>query len=148
MLLSTRRFAAPSVDPFTSMRREMDQLFGRFLNDRSGDGGVTRGWYAPVAMWDDNEKVYVEVELPGISKDDVDLTVQNGMLRISGERKQPEGERSYWLNDRSYGAFDRTISLPDDVDADNIDAQLSDGVLHIVLAKKPEAQPKKITVRT
>lgn len=147
MLLSTRRFAAPAVDPFTSMRRDFDHLFGRFLNDQSGDGGVTRGWYAPVAMWDDTEKVYLEIELPGISKDDVDLTVHNGMLRISGERKFPEGERSYWLNDRSYGAFDRAISLPDDVDADSIDAHLCDGVLHVELAKKPEAQPKKITVK-
>lgn len=146
MLLSTRRFA-PSVDLFAPMRRDLDQLFGRFLNDMSADGGVTRGWYAPVAMWDDNEKVFLEVEMPGISKDDVDLIIQNGMLRISGTRKQPE-ERNYWVNDRSYGAFDRAISLPDDVDADSIDAQLSDGVLHIVLSKKPEAQPKKITVRT
>lgn len=147
MLLSTRRFAIPTADPFASMRREMDHLFNRFLTDLPEDGGATRGWFAPVAMWDDTERVYLEVELSGVAKEDVDLTVHNGTLRISGERKLPEGDRNYWVNDRVYGRFDRAISLPEDVDSDSIDAHLVDGVLHIELAKKPEAQPKKITVK-
>jgi HSP20 family protein len=145
MLLSTRRVSLPTTDPVLSMRREMDHLFNRFFNEP--ENGTTRGWYAPVAMWDDADKVYLEVELPGVSKDDVDLTVHNGVLRISGERKIPEGDRNYWVNDRAYGTFDRTISLPDDVDANSIDAQLADGVLRIELSKRPESQPKKIVVK-
>lgn len=147
MLLSTRRFAFPSADPFTSMRREMDQLFGRFLNEAPENGGATRGWYAPVAMWDDAGKVFLEVELPGVKKDKLDLTVHNGVLHIRGERPTPEGERNYWINDRLFGTFERAIALPDDVDADSIDAHLTDGVLCIALTKRPEAQPKKITVK-
>jgi HSP20 family protein len=146
MLVRTRRVGLPAVDPVSSMQREMEHLFGRFLNGTSENGAV-RGWHAAVAMWDDSNKVFVELELPGVSKDDIELTVHNGMLRVSGERKLPEGNRNYWVNDRSYGPFDRAITLPDDVDADSIDAELSDGVLRIVLSKKPEAQPKKIAVK-
>ena len=147
MLLRTRRFNVPAVDALATVQREMENLFGRVLNETSDSNGATRGWRAPVAMWDDADKVFLEIEIPGVTKDSLDLTVHNGMMRISGERKAPEGERNYWVNDRTYGPFDRTIALPEDVDADNIDARLADGVLHIVLSKHPEAQPKKITVK-
>lgn len=147
MMLTTRRFGLPSADPFASMRRDMERLFGRFHSETPENGGPARGWYAPVALWDDAGKVYLEAELPGVSKDDLDVTVHNGVLRITGERKHPESERNYWVNDRMYGAFERAIALPDDVDADSIDAHLTDGVLHITLSKRPEAQPKKVTVK-
>jgi len=98
-------------------------------------------------MWDNPDKVLLEIELPGVTKDSIDLTIHNGMMRVSGERKCPEDERNYWVNERLYGPFDRTISLPDDVDPDSVDAQLTDGVLHISLSKRPEAQPKKVTVK-
>lgn len=147
MLVRTRRFGFPTNETLGSMQREMENFFGRFLHDTAENGGVTRGWRAAVAMWDDADKVYLEVELPGVKNDSIDLTVHNGMMRISGERKVPETERNYWVNERLYGPFDRAIALPEDVDPESIDAQLTDGVLHIVLSKKPEAQPKKITVR-
>lgn len=145
MLLATRKFV-PVVAPVSSVRREMDHLFSR-LFDHATENGAARGWFAPVAMWDDADRVYLEVELPGVSKDAIDVTVHNGMLRISGERQAPEGDRKYWVNDRSYGTFDRAISLPEEVDADSIDAQFAEGVLQIVILKTPEAQPKKIAVR-
>jgi len=129
------------------MQREMESLFGRVLGDGVENGGAIRGWRAPIALWDDADKVYLEVEVPGVTKDTIDLSVHKGVLRISGERKMPEADRNYWVNDRLYGTFDRTISLPEDVDPDSIDAHLSDGVLNVVLSKRPEAQPKKIAVR-
>ncbi len=129
------------------MQRDMEQFLGRFLNDAPENSGATRGWRAAVAMWDDADKVLLEVELPGVKKESIDLTVHNGVLRVSGERTTPETERNYWVNERLYGAFDRVIALPEDVDPDSIDAQLTDGVLRIVLSKKPEAQPKKIAVK-
>jgi HSP20 family protein len=147
MLLRTRRFNLPTTDALAAMQREMENIFGRVLSDVSENGGAVRGWRAPVAMWDDADKVFLEVEVPGVSKESIDLTVHNGIMRVSGERKAPEGERNYWVNDRAYGAFDRTVTLPEDVDPESIDARLCEGVLHIVLSKRPEAQPKKITVR-
>ena len=126
-----------------AVQREMEHFFGRFLNDTAENGGAVRGWRAAVAMWDEADKVFLEVELPGVKKDSIDLTIHNGLMRISGERKAPETERNYWVNERLYGAFDRAIALPEDVDPDSIDAQLTDGVLHIVLSKKPEAATEK-----
>jgi HSP20 family protein len=129
------------------MQQEMENFLGRFLNDTPSNAGAARGWRAAVSMWEDADKVFVELELPGVSKDTLDLTVHNGIMRISGERKVPEGDRNYWVNERVYGPFERTIALPEDVDAETIDAQLTEGVLRIALSKKPEAQPKKITVK-
>jgi len=147
MLVRTRRFSLPSNGTLGSMQREMENFFGHFLNDSAENGGAVRGWRAAVSMWDDADKVLLEVELPGVKKESIDLTVHNGLMRISGERRAPESERKYRVNERLYGPFDRVIALPEDVDADTIDAQLTDGVLHIVLSKKPEAQPKKIAVK-
>jgi HSP20 family protein len=147
MLVRTRRFSLPSSEALSTIQREMDHLFGRMLKSSPEVANGHSDWHASVAMWDDADKVYFDIELPGVDKENIDVTVHNGMLRISGERKPPEGERRYWVNDRVYGAFNRTVMLPDDVDAETIDAQLTNGVLHIVLSKRPEAQPKKITVK-
>jgi HSP20 family protein len=149
MLMRTRRFSLPAFDSLTSIQRDVEHLFGQFLNEAAGANaeGDTTGWRVPLAMWDDTDKVYFEIELPGIAKENIDLTIHNGTLRVSAERAHPQAERNYRVNDRSYGLFDRVLSLPEDVDAESIDAQLTDGVLRITLSRKPEAQPKKITLR-
>jgi HSP20 family protein len=87
------------------------------------------------------------VELPGLSKDDFELIAHEGKLRISGQRKAPEGERNYWRNERCYGTFERTIALPESVDWDNVEAELTHGVLRITLHKRPEAQPRKVEIK-
>lgn len=147
MLLRTRRFALPPAGALSSVHREMEDFFGRLLNERPANGESPRAWRAPVAMWQEADKVFIEYEVPGVSKDSVDVTVHNGTMRVTGERALPEGERNYWVNERAYGKFEQSVVLPEDVDADSIDAQLTDGVLRIVLTKRPEAQPKKITLR-
>ena len=131
-------------DPFASARQEMDRLLGRVFANETPD---VRGGYAPLAAWEDEQHFYIEVELPGVSKDDFELITHEGKLRITGQRKAPEGERHYWRNERFYGSFDRTIALPDTVDWDNIEAELTNGVLHITLHKRPEAQPRKVEIK-
>lgn len=131
-------------DPFSRLQQEMDELFGRFVGENRT---VSAGWYAPVALWEDEKELRLEIELPGVRKEDVDLTVHQGSLRISAERKGPEEDRRYWHNERRFGRLERIIQLPEAVDASHIDAQLRDGVLHLTLAKKPEAQPMKIAVK-
>jgi HSP20 family protein len=127
------------------LQQEMDELFGRFFGEnRSISSG---GWYAPVSLWEDEKQLRLEMELPGVRKEDVDLTVHQGNLRISAERKGTEEERRYWYNERRFGRLERVIPLPEAVDASHIDAELRDGVLHVTLAKKPEAQPMKISVK-
>ncbi len=147
MLLRTRRIGLPA-DSLASVQREMEQYFGHLLNGHPENQTQVRGWRPNVAMWEDADKAYIEVELPGVKTEDVDITVHNGVLQISGQRKAPEQERKYAVNDRVYGQFGRAIALPEDVDTESIDAQLVDGVLHVALTKKPEAQPKKISIRS
>lgn len=141
----TPRFGLTLPDPFSSMRQELDQLFDRFFGD---SGSVApSSWYGPVALWEDDRHLYLEVEMPGVCKDDLELTVRDGSLRIAGERKAPEGDRKYWYNERRYGRFERVVSLPEAVDRDSIEAELHDGILRVTLTKKPEAQPKRISVK-
>jgi HSP20 family protein len=85
--------------------------------------------------------------MPGLSDSDFEVTVHNEMLYIRGERK-PEGGRRYLYDGRSYGRFERSISLPEPVKADDVRATLTDGVLHIALPKSPEAKPRRIAVKS
>ena len=144
--LSTRRFSLPMVPATSVFRREVDDLFDRFFGDFNGSS-MTRGWNAPVAIWDDEQYVYVEVEVPGLSRDELEVVVHQGSLRIWGERKTTEENRNYWYNERTFGRFERLITLPDVVDSETIAAEMHDGVLSVKLTKRPEAQPKKIAIK-
>lgn len=146
--LSTRRSGLPILPASSVFRREVDDLFDRFFGDfiGNGNGGMARGWNVPVAIWDDEKHVYVEVEIPGLCQDDLEVVVHQGNLRIWGERKTTEDNRNYWHNERTYGRFERVISLPDVVDPDSIQAKMRDGILSVTLTKRPEAQPKKVAI--
>src|SRR4051794_22969004 len=122
----------------------LESLFDRMFGD---DGPLGQAWGGvPVAMWDDDDHVYVEAELPGMTDRDVDITVHGGMLFIRGERKPEEGRR-FLYNGRSYGRFERVIALPEAINTDGVQAEMEDGVLSITLPKSPEAKPKKIALR-
>lgn len=95
----------------------------------------------------DDDHVGIEFELPGVVDQDLDITVHNGMLFIRGERK-PERGRRYLYNGRSYGRFERVITLPEAVNTDEVRATMTDGVLRIDLPKSPEARPRKIELKT
>jgi HSP20 family protein len=131
------------------LRRDVDDLFNRLFGEfGEGDrGAMVRGWQAPVSIWDDAENIYVEVELPGVSGDDIEVVVEDGSLRLRGERKVPTERRKYWYNERAFGQFERVISLSEMVDPDKIEAEMRSGVLSIKLVKKPEARRKKVTIK-
>jgi len=147
--LSTRRFSLPTHSTSKSFRHEIDQLFDQFFGSVSSPAelALARGWNAPVSIWDDEQHVYVEVEVPGMSQDDLEVLVQDGYLRIRGERKTPHAERNYWYNECTPGRFERVISLPEIIDADSIEAQVRDGILAVTLRKMPGAQPRKVAIK-
>jgi len=124
----------------------MDSLFDHVFGE---DGAFSvRAWSAvPVAMWEDADHYSIEAELPGMADKDVDLTVHNGVLTIRGERKPEEGRR-YLYNGRPYGRFEQAIALPEDVNTDEVQATMRDGVLRVDLPKRPEAKPRKIELKT
>jgi HSP20 family protein len=142
-----RRNAWPASfeEPFTQLRREVDTLFDRFFG---GDGGaLTQAWSAlPFTIWEDEDHFYVEADLPGVAEPDVNVTVHNGLLYVQGERKAEEG-RNYLFNTRSFGRFERVVSLPASVATDDVKARLTNGVLRVELTKSLESKPKKITVQ-
>jgi HSP20 family protein len=126
------------------LQREMDQVFEHFF----GNGGpAAAAYYAPASLWEEENCWKVEVDLPGVKQEDVDLTVEKNSLRITAERKGPSDERKFWHQERAYGRIDRLITLPETVDAEGITAELKDGVLALTLNKRPESQPRKIQVK-
>jgi len=121
---------------------EMDRWFDRFFN-----GDTVTAWNSPMALWEEGDRVYIEFEFPGVKKEDLEVVVQNGKLTIAGERKPAQGQRNYWHNERRYGRFERVFTLPETIDAESIKAELNGGLLLVTLAKRPEAQPKRIDVQ-
>ncbi len=148
--LSTRRFSWPAFGGASTLRRDVDDLFARFFGESWGDrdGGMIRGWAVPLSIWDDEQSIYIEAELPGVSRDDIEVVVQDGSLRLRGERKLPADDRDYWYNERTFGQFERVISLSEMVDPDNIEAEMRGGVLSIKLMKRPEARRKKVLIKS
>jgi len=121
---------------------EFDHLFNQFFRPEE-----VVMWRAPASIWEAEDKFHIEVDAPGVAKEDVELTFDKGALQITLERKAPEGERTNWHNERGYGRISRSVSLPDTVDPETISAELTNGVLHVTITKRPEAQPKRIDVK-
>jgi HSP20 family protein len=121
---------------------EFDNLFNQFF--RAEEVAM---WRAPASIWEAENVFHIEVDAPGVTKEDVELTFDKGTLQVTLERKAPEVERTNWHNERGYGKVSRTVSLPETVDPETFQAELINGVLHVTIAKLPQAQPKKIDVK-
>ncbi|MBE0433168.1 Hsp20/alpha crystallin family protein [candidate division WOR-3 bacterium] len=129
-----------------SLRSDMDRLFSGLF------GGVPEdreGFWAPVVdIEEDNDKIMVKAEVPGMIREDIKVSVQGNLLTITGERKQENETKNKTFHriERSYGRFSRMITLPTDVDADKVKASYKDGVLNISLPKPESIKPKHIDV--
>lgn len=124
----------------------LERAFEGLFEDRAF--GFRPDWQGvPVSVWQDVDHVYIEADLPGVRQQDVELVVHQGMLFIRGERKAEEG-RQYLYDGRAWGHFERVISLPEKVQADDVQAELTDGVLRLALPKAPESKPKKILLKS
>jgi len=135
-----------TVDPFEAAQREFDTVLGRLFRGE-GDGGNRWAPYA-VDVREDADHIYVDVELPGFKKEEVDITLENQTLTISAERQEKSEEKKgdYLLNERRYNRFLRSFTLPPTVDEKKVDAKLNDGMLSIMLNKREETKPRKISV--
>ena len=135
-----------SFDRLSSLRNELDRLFDLSWSGR--DSGLFSGWSPSLDVFDDKDQFVVTAELPGMKKEEIDLTFQDGVLSISGERKQTkenkEGET--FRSERYFGKFQRSVTLPAAVDSSKINASYKDGILTVTLAKSEEAKPKQIAV--
>jgi HSP20 family protein len=134
-----------------NMQREINRMFDNFFRGGpAGDEAFIPSDWIPAADIAENENEYsVKLELPGVSKDDVKITMQNSLLTVRGEKRREKELKDSSLHrvERTYGAFQRTFTLPSTVKADRIEASYADGILTITLPKAEEAKPKQIEVR-
>jgi HSP20 family protein len=140
--------AWPSVGRLADLRDEIDRLFDSPLN---GFGSVFQSlgdWSPALDIHEDKENFIVKAELPGIKKEDVAVSYQDGCLTISGERKAEakSEETEVYHTERFFGRFQRTVALPAAVAADKVKAAYKDGVLTVTLPKTEEAKPKQIDI--
>src|SRR5881275_2043285 len=142
-------------EPFREMedfQNRLSTLFGRPLRRTNGHGreDITLADWMPLADITEDDKEYlIKAELPEMKKEDVKVTVENGVLTISGERKfeQEEKKKKYHRVERGYGTFMRSFTLPDDADFNKVNAQFKNGVLMVHVPKSERAQPKQIEVK-
>jgi len=141
-------------DPF----KEMDDLHKRLnslfnlssTRPSNGKEAMTVAVWSPlVDITEDDKEYLIKAELPEVRKDEVKVTVENGVLSITGERKfeKEEKDKKYHRIERAYGSFTRSFSVPDDADDAKVGAEFKDGVLTVRLAKSEKARPKSIEVK-
>ncbi|KAB2914419.1 MAG: Hsp20/alpha crystallin family protein [Hyphomicrobiaceae bacterium] len=138
-------------DVYSALRDEMDRVFERF----------DRGWPTLPTFFgrstelmpsfdvrDDGKSITVEAELPGVEEKDVKVTLTGGVLTIKGEKKQEREEKkeNYYLSERSFGSFERSLRLPDTIDDSKVEARFDKGVLKVVAQKRPEAVKTERTI--
>ncbi len=142
-------------DPFKEMEemnRRLSSIFGlapaRTANGQEETMTVAQ-WSPLVDITEDDHEYLIKAELPEVKKEDVKVTVENGTLAITGERKFEKEEKSkkYHRIERSYGSFVRSFSVPDDADDSKVNAEFKDGVLKVRLVKSEKAKPKSIEVK-
>ncbi|MBC8096087.1 MAG: Hsp20/alpha crystallin family protein [Akkermansiaceae bacterium] len=133
----------------TGIREELDRLFEVPLTELARSSQLLSGWTPALDLHEDKENIVVQVELPGMNKEDIDITLHAGSLSISGERKSEQKfeDAEVYRSERFVGRFQRTVSLPSAVAADRVKAQYKDGVLTVTLPKTEEAKPKQINVQ-
>ncbi len=133
---------------FSDLQRNVNRLFNNWDDPESS--GATAGWAPSVDIQEFDARFQLYVDLPGVDPDAVDITLDNGVLTISGERSSPSApEDEQMVNrrtERGHGRFHRRFILPDTVDADNVKANDRNGVLEISIPKQAKAQPRRIKV--
>jgi HSP20 family protein len=126
---------------------EMNRLFDRWNGGEQQGFGYTA--FPALNVWEEGDQVCVEAELPGLDLKDLEIYVTGGnQLTVKGERKPPTPGRGVWhRQERAFGSFSRSLTLPFPVDPDKVDARLENGVLLVKLAKHESARPRKIAVK-
>lgn len=127
---------------FDDLDRDFNSMFNAFFEQSSGT------WSPRLDVKETKDEIQVKADLPGMKKEDIEVSVDNGVLTISGERKsESDKEEGGWRRiERSYGSFQRSVALPRSADAAKVKADYKDGVLSVVLAKHEGSKPRTISI--
>ncbi len=131
------------------LQREINRIFDRFFHGFEDEEVRLVSWSPRVDISETDDEYIVRAEVPGVSKDDIKITIKDNILVISGEKKQEKETKkeNYHRIERVYGSFARSFSLPGTVKVDKVEAKFKDGVLTIKLPKVEEAKPKEIEIK-
>jgi HSP20 family protein len=140
----------PGFGRLTDLRDEIDRLFESPMAELARTSQLLSGWTPALDLYEDKDSFVVKAELPGMKREDIEVSLHEGSLSISGERKGEEKHAGadVYRTERFFGRFQRTVALPTPVAADKVKAAYKDGVLTITLPKTEEAKPKQIEVKT
>lgn len=134
--------------PVLRLRDEMDRLFEDFFENVPSVGPFGRRAFPAFNIWEEDAKLYLEAELPGLKLDDIELYMDGNELTVKGQRQDAGDEGvSFHRRERGVGPFSRVVRLPVEVDAEKVEATLRDGVLTITLPKAQAALPRRIEVK-
>jgi len=152
-LLRWQRPEVPHWSPFrhlSSLREEIDRLFESPLTALTQSSNqFLSGWMPAVDLYEDKDNLHLKAELPGMNKEDIEISIHEGVLTLAGERKLDEKYRSaeVYRSERFLGRFQRTLTLPAEVNPEKVKAQYKDGVLTVLLPKAEESKPKHIEIK-
>ncbi|MGQ3686366.1 MAG: Hsp20/alpha crystallin family protein [Candidatus Loosdrechtia sp.] len=134
----------------SSLQGEMNRMFDRFFKGWDlSELGLDTGAWVPIDLSETADSVIVKAEVPGIDPKEIDISIQDSILTIKGEKKEEKEEKgkTFYRIERRYGSFSRSIDLPASIDPNKVTAEYKNGVLEITLAKKEEVKPKQISVK-
>lgn len=139
-------------DPFRdvlALQNRMNSLFQEYNRGEQGNDLVSAAFVPPVDIYEDEHKIALKLEVPGIKENELDIQLENNLLTVRGERKfeKEEKEENFHRIERRYGSFYRSFTIPNTVNPDSIKANYEAGVLNIELQKRAEAKPKQIKVQ-
>ena len=132
-----------------SIQQEMNRLFGTFFdNPQAGTGAVARRWVPAMDLVEEGDRFVLRADLPGVSPDDVHVELDDDVLTISGERSSEHEERreGYRRIERSSGSFSRSLTLPEGIEPDSIDAHFENGVLELRVPKPEQRKPRRVAI--
>jgi HSP20 family protein len=132
----------------STLLNEINRLFEEPFSELGQGSQYFYGWVPAIDLFEDKENLIVKAELPGLTKNEIDISLHEGALSISGERKptEPQEDSSAYRTERFYGRFQRTVALPKEVEGDKVKAAYNDGILTVTLPKAEKAKPKQIEI--
>jgi HSP20 family protein len=131
-----------------SLQSDVNRLFDSFFSSRPGDGIRRQRWVPAMDLVEEDDSLVLRADLPGMSEDDVNIEVKDGVLTVSGERKAEEKKQGegYYRVERAFGSFSRSLSIPEGIDPEQVSAQFDNGVLEVRIPKPAERKPHRVQI--